>query len=119
MISALHLFLALASAAVMSLAGLEASVRAVQKRKPGRLAARIFESVLLLLGVTAASGLGMFLGGAHPHEQLHFLYALLAFAAVPVAGALAGSARPRGRALVTGAGALIGLVLIVRLFMTG
>ncbi len=119
MISALHLFLALASAVVMTPAGLEASMRAVQNRKPGTLAARISAIVLLLLGVTVASGLGMFLGGARPHEGLHFLYALLAFAAIPVIGVLTGNARPRGRALATVVGALIGLVLIVRLFMTG
>lgn len=119
MITVLHWFLALASAAVMTLAGLEASVRAVLKRKPGTLAARSAGGVFLLLGVTAASGLGMFLGGARPHEWLHLLYALLASAAVPVASTLASRASLRGRALASAAGALIGLVLIVRLFMTG
>ncbi len=119
MITALHLFLAVASAVVVALAGLEASIRAVQNRKPGMLAARLSGIVLLLVGVTAASGLGMFLGGARPYEELHLLYAVLTFAAVPVAGGVTGNARPRVRALVTVLGALIGLVLIVRLFMTG
>jgi hypothetical protein len=119
MISALHWFLALASAAVLTLAGVEASLRAVQNRQPGRVSAHLSEIVLLLLGVTAASGLGMFLGGAHPHEGLHFLYALLAFAAIPATSVLMGNARPRARALATAISALIGLVLVVRLFMTG
>ncbi len=118
MITVLHWLLALASAAVLALAGLEASLRAVQNRKPGQLSARLSESVLLL-GITVASGLGMFLGGAHPHEWLHLLYALLAFLALPVASTLASRASLRGRALATAASALIGLVLIVRLFMTG
>jgi len=119
MITALHLFLALASLAVMALAGLEAGIRAVRGRPPGQLSARIFASTLLLVGVTAAGGLGMLLGGAHPHEGLHFLYALLAFAALPVSSTLAGKASLRGRAWITVGGALLGLVLLVRLFMTG
>ncbi len=119
MIIALHLFLALVSLAVMALAGLEAGIRAVRGRTPGQLSARIFTSTLLLVGVTAAGGLGMFLGGARPHEGLHFLYALLAFAALPVSSALAGKASLRGRAWITVGGALLGLVLLVRLFMTG
>ncbi len=100
MITVLHWLLALASAAVLALAGLEASLRAVQNRKPGQLSARLPESVLLLLGITVASGLGMFLGGAHPQEWLHLLYALLAFLALPVASTLASRASLRGRALV-------------------
>jgi len=119
MIHTLHLFLAFASAAVVALAGLEGGLRLVRNRKPGTFSARLSESVLLILGVTAASGLGMFVGGARPHEELHLLYAALAFAAIPVTDMLAGRLSPRARALATIVAALIGLVLIVRLFMTG
>jgi hypothetical protein len=119
MIHTLHLFLALASAAVVALAGLEAGLRLARNRKPGTLAARLAESVLLILGITAASGLGMFVGGARPHEGLHLLYAGLAFAAMPVTDMLAGRLSPRARALASIVAALIGLVLLVRLFMTG
>jgi hypothetical protein len=119
MIRTLHLFLAYASAAVVALVGLEAAIRLVRNRKPGTLAARLAESVLLILGITAASGLGMFVGGARPQEMLHLLYAALAFAAIPVTNMFAGRLSPRARALATIVAALIGLVLIVRLFMTG
>lgn len=119
MIHTLHLFLAFASVAAVALAGLEACVRLVCNRKPGTLAARLSESVLLILGITAASGLGMFVGGARPHEGLHLLYAGLAFAVIPVTDMLAGRLSPRARALATAFAALISLVLIVRLFMTG
>jgi hypothetical protein len=61
----------------------------------------------------------MFLGGAHPHKELHFMYALLAFGAIPVVNALGSRKSPRRSALTTVAGALFGLVLIMRLFMTG
>jgi hypothetical protein len=119
MITALHLFLAYASAAVVALAGLEAGLRMVRNRKPGALSARLSGSMLLILGVTAASGLGMFVGGARPHEMLHLLYAGLAFSAIPVTDMLAGRLSPRVRALASTVAALISLVLIVRLFMTG
>ncbi len=119
MIVGLHWFLALASAAAMALVGLEAAVRAVQQRAPGVLTARASAAVLVLLGITAAGGLGIFLGGGRPHEWLHFLYAVLAFAAVPVTDVVAHGASPRTRALATAIAALVGLVLILRLFMTG
>ncbi len=119
MIHTLHLFLAYASAAIVALAGLEAGFRLVRNRKPGTLSARLVESLLLILAVAATSGLGMFVGGARPHEMLHLLYAGLAFAAIPVTDMLAGRLSPRARALARTVAALIGLVLIVRLFMTG
>ena len=100
-------------------AALEAGRRAFLKRPPGGLAAHITGTVLLLLGLTAASGLGMFVAGVHPRKDLHFVYALLAFGAVPLADALGRRGSPRRRALITVAGALFGLVLIVRLFTTG
>ena len=119
MIHALHLFLAWASAAVVALAGLEAGFRLARNQKPGTLSARLAESLLLILAVTAASGLGMFVVGARPHEILHLLYAALAFAAIPVTDMFAGRLSPRARALARIVAALIALVLIVRLFMTG
>ena len=119
MIRALHGFLALVSAVVMTLAGLEACRRALLKEQPGLLTARIAGIVLPPPGVTAASGLGMFLGGAQPHKELHFMYALLVLGALPVANALGSRKSPRRCALTTVVGVLFGLVLIIRLFMTG
>ncbi len=119
MSSALHWFLALVSILVMALVGFEASRRALLNRQPGAMAARLVAAVLLLLGVTAASGLGMLVAGVHPRKELHFVYAIFAFGAVPVANALGRKGSPRRRALITVAGALFGLVVIVRLFMTG
>ncbi len=119
MIHTLHLFLAFVSAVVVALAGLEAGLRLVRNRKPGTNASRLSQCVLLILGVTAASGLGMFVGGARPHELLHLLYAGLAFSAIPVTDLLAGRLSPRARGLASTVAALIGLVLLVRLFMTG
>jgi hypothetical protein len=119
MIRLFHWFLALTSAVVMTLAGLEATRRVLLKRQPGVLATRIAEIVLLLLALTAASGLGMFAAGVHPRKDLHFLYALLALGAIPLANTLGSRGSPRIRGLATVVGALIGLVLIARVFVTG
>jgi hypothetical protein len=101
------------------LVGLEASRRAFLNRPPGAIAAHLTATVLLLLVLTAASGLGMLVARVHPRQELHFMYAVLAFASIPIANALGSRASPRKRALLTAAGVLFGLVVIVRLFMTG
>jgi hypothetical protein len=119
MIRGFHWFLALTSAVVMTLAGLEAARRMLLKRQPGVLATRIAGIMLLLLALTTASGLGMFVAWVRPRENLHFLYALLALGAIPIANLLGSRGSPRIRALATVVGALFGLVLIARLFMTG
>lgn len=119
MIVAVHWFLALVSATVMGLAGIEAGARAVRSRPPGAFAARVSGFLLFVLGLTAAGGLGLFMIGGRPHETLHLLYGVLAFAPIPLVDALAGRASARGRALATTFAALIGLILILRLFMTG
>ncbi len=51
-------------------------------------------------------------------NEPNLLYAGLAFAALPVTDMLAGRLSPRARAASSTVAALIGLVLIVRLFMT-
>jgi hypothetical protein len=119
MSSALHWFLALACVLVMALVGLEASRRALLNRPPEAMATRLVGVVLLMLGVTAASGLGMLVAGVYPRKEMHFVYALFALGAIPVANALGGRRSPRRRALITAGGALFGLVVIARLFMTG
>jgi hypothetical protein len=71
-----------------------------------------------MLGVTAAGGLGILVGGGSPRESLHLLYAVLAFAAVPVATSFARRSRPRREGIIVMVGAVVALVLVVRLFQT-
>jgi hypothetical protein len=73
----------------------------------------------LVLVVTAAGGLGLLVGGARPRELLHFGYGVIAIGAVPVADSLTRQAGPRPRAIATLTGALVSLVVILRLFGTG
>lgn len=103
----------------MVVAGLEAAVRAARGSAPGLAASRLDSLVLLLLGLTIAAGLGLLLGGARPKELLHFVYAVVAIGAMPIAASFTGSWQPRGRAVATLVAALVALVVIVRLFATG
>ena len=75
--------------------------------------------MLLLVAVTAAGGLGLLVGGARPHELLHFVYAVVALAALPISTSVSARWEPRRQAMATVIGALIGLAVIVRLFGTG
>jgi len=85
----------------------------------GAAAARLDGLVLLLVAVTAAGGLGLLAGGARPHELLHFVYAVVAIAALPISTSVSARWEPRRRGIATVIGALVGLAVIVRLFGTG
>lgn len=75
--------------------------------------------MLLFVAITAAGGLGLLVGGARPHELLHFVYAVVALAALPISTSVSARWGPRRQAMATVIGALIGLAVIVRLFGTG
>ena len=115
----LHGLLAYASAVVVALTGVEGAVRAWVGRPPGTLAARAAALVLIFLGMTIAGGVGLLLSGHRPHESLHFLYALLIFAAIPVTGRLSSQALPRTQGLVTVGAAVLAIGLLARLIATG
>jgi hypothetical protein len=115
----LHLLLALASLAAMALVAAEGAVRLARPRPPGRAAAAGLGAAVIVLGMAAAGGLALLLGGHRPAEWLHLVYALLAFALVPLADSLAVQASPRRRAVARLLGALVALVVIARLFATG
>jgi hypothetical protein len=115
----LHVMLALASLAGMAVVAGEGAVRLIRSRPPGRAASAAFNVVLVLLGMAAANGLALLLGGHRPREWLHLLYVVLAFALVPLADAVTAHAAPRRRAATRLAGALVAIGVIVRLFATG
>jgi hypothetical protein len=104
----------------MGLAALEGAVRAVRATPPGRFASRrVLELTLLAVIVTSASGLALLASGLRPRELLHFVYAVLAFAMIPVADSLVARRPPRSRGLARLGGAAVGLVVVARLFGTG
>ena len=83
------------------------------------IAGRLEAILLIVLGATIAGGLGLLAGGGGPRETLHFVYAVLAIATLPVANSLARRFRPITQAWVALAAALVILVVVVRLFSTG
>lgn len=115
----LHLDLAVLSLVAMAGVAAEGVWRVLSAGAPGRLASIGSTASLLLLGVTAAGGLGILLGGGRPRVLLHFVYAGLALGSVPVADSIARASTPRRQAAARAVAALIGVVVIARLFGTG
>jgi hypothetical protein len=101
------------------LVGIEAAWRAWRQQPHGRLSGWLDGLLLLAVGVTIAGGLGLFVAGGRPAEPLHFVYGVLAFGAVPIASSVGRRAFTRRSAIATVIGALVAVVLIVRLFQTG
>jgi hypothetical protein len=104
---------------VLVLVGIEAAWRLRRGSSAGPAASRLDGLLLLVLAVTVAGGLGLLLGGARPRELLHFVYAVLAIGAVPVATSVSARWGARRQALVSLLAALVAIVAILRLFATG
>ena len=115
----LHVILAVVSTVGAIMAGVEAAVRAVLRRPPGRTSGAISAIAVIALGMTAAGGLAMLVRGERPNESLHFVYAGLAFVLLPLGDSLATHAEPRRRAAVRLLAAVLTLGVIARLFATG
>lgn len=103
----------------MVLAGVEAGRRAWRRTPPGVMAERIEASLLLVLGVAIAGGLGLLVGGGTPREQLHFVYAIVVLGVLPIAGTMTRQASPRIRGVASLIAAVVALVVVARLFATG
>jgi hypothetical protein len=101
------------------LLGLEAVIRIVRRTPPGVVAERLSQIFLIALVVTVAGGLGLLAGGGRPTEALHFVYAIVALAVVPVADSVAQRAGARQRGIASLIGALVALAVVARLFQTG
>lgn len=111
----LHLLLADASILAMVRAAAEGSWRFLRDRPPGRLSAGVSVTAIISVGMTAAGGLAMLVSGERPEEVLHLIYAVLALGLIPFGDSLAAHARPRRRAIARILGALVALLVIVRL----
>jgi heme A synthase len=79
---------------------------------------RAILATIVLVAIDVLVGLALLVTGARPVDPLHFLYAVLALAALPVARFWGGRRRgPRAGLILLGAVVLVGL--IVRLYQTG
>lgn len=103
----------------MVLVAVEAGSRVWRRSPPGELADRLEGILLVVLFIAIAGGLGLLVGGARPHELLHFVYAIVALSALPIAGILTREVSPRARGIAGVIAALVALVVVARLFGTG
>jgi hypothetical protein len=111
--------LAIFSAAVVVVVGLEVTWRLRNRSPAGLAASRLERLLLLVVALTAAGGLGLLAGGARPRELLHFVYSAAAIGALPASSSFSAGWEPRRRGIVTILGLLITLISIQRLFATG
>lgn len=111
--------LAFATALVMVMIAAHGAWRAWRGSPRGVIAERLETILLLLLIAAIGGGLGLLVGGARPQELLHFVYAIVVLSPLPIADALTKKASPRRRGLAGVVGALVTLVVVVRLFGTG
>jgi hypothetical protein len=101
------------------LAGVEAGWRVWRRSPPKDLAERLQSLLLVLLAVTVAGGLGLLVGGGHPQETLHFVYAIVVLGALPIAASLSRRASARAQGIASLIGAVVALIVVARLFGTG
>ncbi|MFI6603683.1 hypothetical protein ACIBHX_46260 [Nonomuraea sp. NPDC050536] len=114
-----HLLLALVTTVAMLVVAADGAVRVASGSPPGRIADVGAKVLLVLVMMAAAGGLALLVSEHRPGELLHGMYAFLALGAVPVADSLFSRTSTRPRALARCLGAVVGVVILVRLFNTG
>ncbi len=119
MLITIHLLLAFLSALATALVALEAGWRAWNAMPATTLTRGLGGTQVAVLLVTVLVGLGLVASGQAAGSGLHYLLAIVALASVPLAPMLAVDAGPRRRAGATLATAILALVVVGLLFMTG
>jgi hypothetical protein len=119
MIAQLHLLLAWASVVVVIALVARAAWRALRGQPVGPAGDQLESVVLIVVLITIAGGLGLFVSGPGPKEGLHFLYGALAFGILPVARSISQRWDARRQSITIAIAALVVLVVLVRLFSTG
>jgi hypothetical protein len=115
-----HRLFAVVAAVTGTAAKLEGALRVARGTSTRKACARTRAALLLVVGLTASSGLALLVTGKRPGEWLHVVYALLAFGLVPIAdNATSAFDSDRGKGLVRFGGGLVSLVVLARLFQTG
>ena len=89
------------------------------RRVPGRPTVLLIGVTTVVIAVVAVLGALTAVVSSPPRDALHWLYALLALASLPVAAFVAASRPTRPQALILLVGALALGVFVVRLIQTG
>ena len=115
----LHSTLGSVSAAAGVALVLSGTWAAVRRSAPSiRLVLLVRRATLVAVLLAAIIGIALLFQGHRPHVGLHYLYAFLAVAAVPLAVSMAARQPRRGGLYHVAAGVLL-LLMCFRLFSTG
>ncbi len=120
MLTQLHLALFAVTAVIAAALLVVSAAGLVSGSYPRLWIDRLILAGLAGVALTTVVGPALILSGEQPSDGLHFLYAAVAWLALPVGRAVSGSmktARRRGTAIVVAAIVLLGVLL--RLYMTG
>jgi len=116
---AIHLALTAATALAMALTLAVGLLTLVRDRSPQPWLDRIILLDLAVGALAALSGLALVLAGGRPHDTLHLVYGVVVLAVVPGTRYMARPGRWRRRAGWISLGAVLGIILVGRLAMTG
>ena len=116
---AIHRALAFGAVAVAVIGVGWAAFIAARGREESRAFERFQAAVVSLLIVASASGALLLITGSKPSESLHFLYAAIALAAIPLARSFVGRAGLRRAGPPLLAAVVVLGAVIYRLFTTG
>ena len=119
MIDDLHLLLAFIAAGVVIGGVAWSAALAFTGRSGGAAYVSFQAAVVAILLVAAASGLVLLVIGHGPTEGLHFIYAAIAIAIIPLARSFFGGARERRQVSLLLLTFMILGVLVFRLFASG
>lgn len=115
----LHVLLAQLSLALVLLSAGWAAVLLVRAAPGGRFFVVNLGWTVGAVAVAAVVGLLLLVTGSAPADPLHLVYGALALVALPGAALVAAGRPVRQQAIVLCVGAVVLLILVVRLFQTG
>lgn len=115
----IHLVLAFVSAAATAVVAAEAGWRALRDLPRTPLSGWLAAAQLIALAITCIVGLGLVGLGTQPQNTIHYLLALLALALGPAVSTFLTRTGERMRAAVMSVTALLALVAVALLFVTG
>jgi len=118
-VATIHLALTVATALALALTLAVGLLTLVRDRSPQPLLDRIILLDLAVGALAALTGLALVLAGDRPRDTLHLVYGVVVLAVVPGTRYMARAGRWSRRAGWIAIGALVGLLLVARLAMTG
>lgn len=118
MVAEIHRLLAFLAIGLFVAVGLAAAASAVRSQRD-RAAVIVDALVLAVVALGVLLGIVLLVGGSRPREILHYVYAVVAFAAIPAADLIALDWTDRRRGIARLVASLVGIAVVIRSFATG